>query len=580
MDFCDPAESCDGAGNCPPEVVLPDGQPCDDGSACTNNDHCVSGFCTGEATIDCNDSNPCTIDHCDLTTGCSHENQPDGQPCRDGNECNGEELCAVGQCQDGVALDCDDQNPCTADSCDPVNGCVNSPVADNTSCADADLCDGAEVCLTGACVEGTALDCWDGNSCTTDSCDPQAGCQYATLADGAPCDDDDACTNDDHCEQGDCVPESAINCDDQNPCTEDTCDATGGCLNYPQPDGFSCADGDVCNGDETCQTGVCETGTAPDCSDGEVCTADSCDPQTGCLNAPQPDGTDCTESPDDPAICLGGVCRLLSEGDTCDSAILLVQDTLVTVNLALASNDAVPDRVCLALGASGPDVYFYFPALAGKMYRITADPLSNPSLDTALWTLATDCRSRCDGGSDMMGEHEELTIVAREDRMIYVVLDTREGVVVGQPGEGRVDVLLTVVPDTEGDEDQVDRPDQVDTGDNIDEPTDQPIDQPTDEPTDQTDTTDNLDPADDTDKPDQTDQPDRVDRTDLVDQTDVVGDEDQLTDEVTDQPDEDTVVQVHKGRKCGSADGLTGIALLLLAVAFLLRRRSVPNRIG
>jgi len=45
--------------------------------------------------------------------------------------------------------------------------------------------------------------CDDGNACTTDSCDPSAGCQV-TNADGQPCDDSDACTDADACLAGAC----------------------------------------------------------------------------------------------------------------------------------------------------------------------------------------------------------------------------------------------------------------------------------------------------------------------------------------------------------------------------------------
>ena len=43
---------------------------------------------------------------------------------------------------------CDDGDACTDDSCDPVAGCVNTPV----ECDDGDPCNGAEVCVDGECV--------------------------------------------------------------------------------------------------------------------------------------------------------------------------------------------------------------------------------------------------------------------------------------------------------------------------------------------------------------------------------------------------------------------------------------------
>lgn len=84
--------------------------------------------------------------------------------------------------------ECDDANPCTTDSCDvPTGHCSSQAVADGTSCADANVCNGAETCTAGVCTAGTPLNCDDGNECTTDTCDPLLGCQSTPLPDGTPC---------------------------------------------------------------------------------------------------------------------------------------------------------------------------------------------------------------------------------------------------------------------------------------------------------------------------------------------------------------------------------------------------------
>src|SRR5688572_11727619 len=64
----------------------------------------------------CADTDPCTIDDC-FDGMCTNEVAPDGSPCSVGDT-NG--VCEAGSCQvmcEG-ASDCDDDNPCTADSCD------------------------------------------------------------------------------------------------------------------------------------------------------------------------------------------------------------------------------------------------------------------------------------------------------------------------------------------------------------------------------------------------------------------------------------------------------------------------------
>ena len=62
----------------------------------------------------------------------------------------------------------------------------------------------------------------------------------------------------------------------------------GACNNLVLADGTPCDDGTVCNGDETCQAGLCAGGTPLNCDDGDACTIDSCHPINGCSNTPIP----------------------------------------------------------------------------------------------------------------------------------------------------------------------------------------------------------------------------------------------------------------------------------------------------
>jgi hypothetical protein len=57
-----------------------------------------------------------------------------------------------------------------------------------------------------------------------------------------------------------------------------------------------CADGNLCNGVETCSGGGCHPGTAPGCGDADACTTDACDPAIGCTHTPVScdDGDACT----------------------------------------------------------------------------------------------------------------------------------------------------------------------------------------------------------------------------------------------------------------------------------------------
>ncbi len=157
-------------------------------------------LCQGDAS--CDDHNPCTDDHCDPHTGCSHSNNT--SPCDDGNACTGGDACADGQCQPGAPLSCDDQNPCTDEVCDQQRGCV---VTNNSNqCDDGDACTTGDVCSDGRCQPGTPVVCDDNNICTDDSCDPQVGCVFkdnsARCSDGNQCNGIEVCVPGVGCQPG------------------------------------------------------------------------------------------------------------------------------------------------------------------------------------------------------------------------------------------------------------------------------------------------------------------------------------------------------------------------------------------
>jgi hypothetical protein len=221
---------------------------CEDGNACTAGATCFNGTCG--TTVDCNDDNPCTTDSCDPATGCVHE--ANTLPCDDQNACTTQDTCSGGACVGGPAPDCDDGNGCTDDSCDVTTGCVST---DNTApCEDGNACTTEDTCSDGACVGGPAPNCDDGNGCTDDSCDVATGCMYANNTAG--CEDGNACTTADTCSDGACVGGPAPNCDDGNGCTDDSCDANSGCLHANNAG--SCDDGNPCTRSDTCQAGSCQ----------------------------------------------------------------------------------------------------------------------------------------------------------------------------------------------------------------------------------------------------------------------------------------------------------------------------------
>ncbi|MFT5431544.1 MAG: hypothetical protein ACI9OJ_002241, partial [Myxococcota bacterium] len=120
--------------------------------------------------VDCDDDEPCTDDTC-AESGCIHS--PTTGPCDDGNACTESDSCSTGSCE-GVNPTCDDENPCTADLCNSTLGCIHE---DNGTCGD---CSGID-CL--GCAFGTAC-APDGEPTIGDTC-CSAGDNLVYLGSGA-----------------------------------------------------------------------------------------------------------------------------------------------------------------------------------------------------------------------------------------------------------------------------------------------------------------------------------------------------------------------------------------------------------
>ena len=107
----------------------------------------------------------------------------DDDECDDGLFCNGVETCAAGDCQPGTAVECNDGQSCTVDSCDEsADSCLHAP--NDGACDDGLYCNGVEICdaLTG-CLAGSGDPCDDAVACTIDTCDestPPSPCKRAS----------------------------------------------------------------------------------------------------------------------------------------------------------------------------------------------------------------------------------------------------------------------------------------------------------------------------------------------------------------------------------------------------------------
>ncbi len=295
-------------------VVEPCSAVCDG-----DDDHDRDGW--SGARTHCDDGNPCTIDICDPGLGCMHTPVEDGTSCSDGNRCNGAETCAAGTCTRGPAPDCDDHDPCTVDSCDCSGGCVHKPAKDGRSCSDGDVCNGAETCRGGTCMRGTEPSCHDDDPCTADACDPIGGCMHTPIAGCSVCRTDDDCSDGNGCTTDACdlshaceaatgtcthttieacVPcATAAQCDDENPCTTDVCNASAVCEHVTKADCIPCSSEETCRDENACTTeacsmdGSCQQTFAPGCV---ACTGvEGCDDHDGCTTDACTDGV-CTHT--------------------------------------------------------------------------------------------------------------------------------------------------------------------------------------------------------------------------------------------------------------------------------------------
>src|SRR5262249_8168293 len=142
-------------------------------------------------------------------------------------------------------------------ACDPGSGiCSNPPAPDGALCNDGNACTQVDACEGGACVGAAPVVCVSSDQCHAQGvCDPASGmCTNPTVADGAMCDDGDACSRSDTCESGMCVGSDRVMCAASDQChTGGVCDpSTGVCTNPSLPDGASCNDGNSCTQADIC----------------------------------------------------------------------------------------------------------------------------------------------------------------------------------------------------------------------------------------------------------------------------------------------------------------------------------------
>jgi len=290
---------------------------------CVPQDLCSTVTCSPTAGCvqspkNCNDNNPCTTDTCDVPTGnCVHTPLPGCTTCN-----------------------CTSTDPCNPQKCGPTPGtCVTVPVVcpinkcatitpkninGNCVCVPTNplVCPpvpagqcGDNVCnpATGQCsVQGGRV-CNDNNPCTTDTCALVNGTLTCTFT-AIPCAGDSPCSRQKCINQngvGTCVPDtsSGINCATASACVSGVCNtATGQCVYTTNP----CPN----LNSTTCSRNVCDPVTR------------KCVPTTG-LNCAATDPVGCG---------IDGVCVLLNGQQTCSyQPSCPISENICTINTCTPS---------------------------------------------------------------------------------------------------------------------------------------------------------------------------------------------------------------------------------------------------
>ncbi len=364
VGLCDAEETCTGSSpSCPGDRVASSSVVCRDASGlCDKAEKCTgaSAVCPADLAADkgtlcraasgvCDVAETCT----GASTSCPSDAFATGSVCRPASgACDVAETCAgdsAGCPPDGFAVGavcraasgaCDVAETCTgsAATC-PANSWLDAGV----SCrAPAGACDVGEVCTgtSGACpsdvvlAEGTvcraSLGACDqtehcsghGAACPVDRLEPST--TVCRAANGA-CDVAERCSGLEVACPGDAYASGSTVCR----APKNDCDAaercTGSAPGCPSdafaPNGAVCGATASCLGNQSCRSGVCTSGVAPNCDDGDVCTTDGCSDGSGCTHVKVPGCCSAASDCDDHDACTTEACaehRCVSTKLNCD----------------------------------------------------------------------------------------------------------------------------------------------------------------------------------------------------------------------------------------------------------------------
>jgi len=279
---------------------------------------------------DCADQDPSTcgtVGSCDGNGGC--EIFSDGTICQVPG-CIGEIAQGGGLCDGGGSCVVFGQQDCSPFGC--AGGVCATACVDSSECSPFAFCDGVvhqcapkkpdgqvafdpAQCLSGFLADGVCCDTACDTAC--DACSVQTGATkegVCTPLTNVQCNDGDACTTVDICQNGVCVGGAAVSCPGDTGCKGGlACDSKTGQCTIPTPPkkvGDPCDDGLMCTSSEACDiVGNCQ-GKSLACTPGECQSAGMCVEGQGCQFTDKVDYTPCTvdENPCTIEWCVSGAC--------------------------------------------------------------------------------------------------------------------------------------------------------------------------------------------------------------------------------------------------------------------------------
>ena len=334
-DICDVSEFCDNMGQCPSDSVALLGTVCEaprgicetaatcDGvlKTCGSRSFLAQGTQCRAAPLVCDAIEECTGNSFD----CPPDSvQPSTQICRiAAGPCDVDESCdnisklcpsdlfrnATHQCR-AASGSCEHDGFCTlgTEECEPVSYKVVGTLCQlaTSLCANDSMCTGS----SGACPALTPIA--NGTQCFS----ARGPCEGPGFCDGVDLD----CQFEGLKPLGTvCRQSMDMSCDPEEICNPSLPNPWLCPADLMQADGFSCPDAIYCNGDETCQSGVCSMGSTRSCDDGSPCTVDSCsDSLSMCVHMPDPQiGIVCYGGPvgtADVGTCRSGTIQCFTNG--------------------------------------------------------------------------------------------------------------------------------------------------------------------------------------------------------------------------------------------------------------------------